>query len=175
MTTPARTSLLDAFNELVVERQYQDIHISDIIHRADVSRSTFYEHFGSKELLLKQTLVSILSPLAPASCGATSLDVLERIVMHLSDVRSVAQVYFRSPLLEIVTELLSKEIQETLETNQESATPFVPANLLATQLAAGTLGLIKAWLAMSVELDAADVAKQILIGSRALIESSANS
>ena len=49
-----RAALLDAFGRLVLERGYADIRIADVIRQANVGRSTFYEHFRSKDDLLRQ-------------------------------------------------------------------------------------------------------------------------
>lgn len=49
VTASQRGRLLDALAETVAERGYGATTIGDIVARAQVSRSTFYEHFASKE------------------------------------------------------------------------------------------------------------------------------
>lgn len=44
--------LKEALLELIEERDYDGITVQDIADRADVGRSTFYSHYGSKEDLL---------------------------------------------------------------------------------------------------------------------------
>ena len=44
--------LKEALLELIEERDYERITVEEITERADVARSTFYAHFGSKEDLL---------------------------------------------------------------------------------------------------------------------------
>lgn len=44
--------LLDALNELVKEKEYKYITISEICERSTISRQTFYKLFGTKENLL---------------------------------------------------------------------------------------------------------------------------
>lgn len=44
--------LLDALNELLKEKDYKDISISEICDRSTISRQTFYKLFGSKDNLL---------------------------------------------------------------------------------------------------------------------------
>jgi AcrR family transcriptional regulator len=44
--------LKEALLELIEERDFDRITVEDITERADVARSTFYSHFGSKEELL---------------------------------------------------------------------------------------------------------------------------
>jgi len=43
--------IIDALRELVLEKDYKDISISDIVERADIGRATFYAHFEDKDHL----------------------------------------------------------------------------------------------------------------------------
>jgi len=43
--------IIDALRELVLEKNYEDISISDIVNRADIGRATFYAHFENKDEL----------------------------------------------------------------------------------------------------------------------------
>lgn len=43
-----------AFAELLEEREFPEIKVTDIIHRADVSRSAFYSHYEDKFDLIAQ-------------------------------------------------------------------------------------------------------------------------
>ena len=44
--------ILDALNELLKEKEYKDITISELCSRSGVSRQTFYSLFGTKENVL---------------------------------------------------------------------------------------------------------------------------
>ena len=45
-----RSALLQAFVSLLLEpRRYDQIKVGDIVERANVGRSTFYEHFRNKD------------------------------------------------------------------------------------------------------------------------------
>jgi AcrR family transcriptional regulator len=59
-----RTSINDAFVQLVSEKEYDDITIADILDRADVGRSTFYAHFEDKDDLMRQSLEGMRAMLA---------------------------------------------------------------------------------------------------------------
>lgn len=47
-----RRLLAEALVELITEKEYEAISITDITDRADLNRATFYLHYGSKEELL---------------------------------------------------------------------------------------------------------------------------
>lgn len=43
--------IVEAWRELILEKEYKKISVSDIVERADIGRATFYAHFEDKEHL----------------------------------------------------------------------------------------------------------------------------
>ena len=50
----SREAIFSAFTDLLAQKDFSRITVEEIIEKADVSRSTFYAHFETKEYLLKE-------------------------------------------------------------------------------------------------------------------------
>ncbi|MCP4416546.1 MAG: TetR family transcriptional regulator [Chloroflexi bacterium] len=53
--------IVEAWRELVLEKEYKKISVSDIVERADIGRATFYAHFEDKEHLGKFMFSKLLA------------------------------------------------------------------------------------------------------------------
>ncbi len=137
-----------AFNQLILSRGYDAISAADIAAHADVGRSTFYEHFGSKDAILAQSLGAVLGPLADA-CVRSDVDPgVTPVIEHFWANRKLARALMGGRARAIMTTMLAQLIEERLAAAPRSPThgPSLPLPLAAAQLAHGALGLIEAWL-----------------------------
>ena len=48
-----REAIFNSFIELLSKKNYSQITVGDIIEKADIGRATFYDHFETKDFLLK--------------------------------------------------------------------------------------------------------------------------
>lgn len=69
-----REAVFRAFEELASEKHYSEITVADIVERADVGRSTFYDNFETKDALLDEL------------CAELEGHILEGMAPHGSDV-----------------------------------------------------------------------------------------
>ena len=93
-----RTALYDALMRLIREKDYDAISVEDILGVANVGRSTFYAHFGSKDDLLARSLDrlrALLGETAAAQQAAAvdphvaAREVSRALFMHVAEFRDV--------------------------------------------------------------------------------------
>ena len=169
-STKSTAALINAFNRLVVTRHYQDIHVAEIISEADVSRSTFYEHFRNKEDILRHSISAVLSVLATAGFSADNEDELACLLNHICEFETFTKIYFNTDISAVLAKMMSEMIEEKLVATQDQLNP--PAcqrtMLLAAQIAESNLGLIRAWLNDDDRIDAKLIANQMCNAAKSL-------
>jgi AcrR family transcriptional regulator len=144
-----RVELLAAFRNLVLERGYDKIRVADISDRADVGRSTFYEHFESKHDILEHSLTALLRVLAETIGAPYAAERFRRVIEHFWENRSGARSLLSGATGQVVSRLLSELIKERLallSISLPEVKPVIPLDFIASHLARIQLALITAWL-----------------------------
>ncbi|WP_226633559.1 TetR/AcrR family transcriptional regulator [Brevundimonas poindexterae] len=137
-----RLAITDAMTALMFSRKWRDIRTADLIARAGVGRSTFYEHFRSKDEVLLAMIEPLWRPLAEAAVGRANRFDLQAILAHMWDRRAPARALFEPPL----APRLQRKLAQMIEYRLPPTVSGVPAALRATGSAAATLAVLKAWL-----------------------------
>jgi AcrR family transcriptional regulator len=131
-----REAIRQAFISLATNRRYDDFSVRDLIERADIGRSTFYEHYRSKDDVLRALMDGMLIELADASGGLVPVDKLCGLLNHFWGNRRLGKVVFGPPLAPTVRRRLADLIEQRTSAGRARA----------TFLAAGQIGLLHAWL-----------------------------
>ena len=97
--------MLDALNELMEEKEFKDVSISEICDRSGISRQTFYKLFGSKENLLLFKLEN--SPYADQHKDEDSellalMDICERFGLYVVANYAQFQMLLENDLMEVL-------------------------------------------------------------------------
>ncbi len=161
----SREAILESFDGLVLSRPYADIHVSDIVGNAGVGRSTFYEHFRSKDEVLRHSVTAVLGVLADAATDAGDPGSIRCMLDHFLENRRAARALLNGPSAAHIV----RRHAELIEARLSGKALMVPPHLAAAQVASGQLGLVRAWLDRTDPCDSADLARAILESTRGTV------
>lgn len=150
-TARTRGAVTAAFVDLLLERGYEQMTVSDVVERANVGRSTFYAHYTGLDALLRQVLANPSAPLAAIVDGTMTGEALTPQLRHFHDQRRRNRAFFEEPLRGLWVRALAQMIEPRLEARRRAlrlAAPFLPQPLVALQLAEGQIALIANWLSL---------------------------
>lgn len=137
-----RKAVFDALARLISTSRYDVIRTSCIIESAGIGRSTFYQHFRSKDEVLIGIIEPVFSPFALAAAGRGNVEALERTLEHIWMRRAAARTMLKPPLLEKLQDKLARMIEtHTCPGGQRARTDFHAVGAASAQLA-----MLKLWL-----------------------------
>lgn len=165
-------ALREAFFELVLTYSYDEIKVSDIIEKANVGRSTFYQHYKSKDDILANSMGTLLDDLARSIEPEDNKQALLGLLEHFWENRKFAPKVFSGTARRVVVQALAERIESKLKLRckKESVNPQVPANLVAHQLAETQLVITIDWMLGKGSCTVAPMAKHIERTSKAICE-----
>lgn len=153
-----RVRLREALVALMMEKRYEKITVQEIIDRADVGRSTFYNHYEDKDDLLLRGVAEIVrghdeapdyAPPGPHVGRARTIHTTgmfrhshQNQTLH----HMILQRHRHDPLLERVRAVLYDNVAGQLhQLAGQDASPSIPLPLLAEFVSGGLLSLIHWW------------------------------
>ncbi len=109
----------DALVALMFEKRYDDITIQDILDRANIGRSTFYEHYWDKRDLLTSEIERVIdllgqrieTPPQDASVFIPSLALFQ----HVREQHRLFQALLRGQGIESITRAFQDRLQARVE------------------------------------------------------------
>ncbi len=167
-----RAAIIGAFNGLVLSQRYDDISVAEIIARAGVGRSTFYEHFRNKDEVLKVAVTHVLIGFADAVRefakevdATTNVKHIQMLLDHFRENQRRARALLEGPSASAVTQVLADLVAERLP----AATRLLPRSLATMHIAEAQLGLVRAWLGDLGSCTSATLARAIHDSTRSLV------
>jgi AcrR family transcriptional regulator len=157
-TARTRKALLEAFVSLFFARRYDRIKIGDIVTRAGVSRSTFYEHFADKDALLAESLRRPLSLLVNAVATEPDEQGLSGLLAHFWSQQQQARHVFGGSPRRAVGRILAAMLADALRPRLAKAGSEIPLDLVAIALAEALLVAVHTWLGGLTGCDAVTLA-----------------
>lgn len=145
-----RHLLGDALVELIREKDYSAITVSDIIGRANVGRSTFYTHYRDKDALFVGELDRVIEILSQNIPGQEEIPFFPSLGLfrHVGEEFELYKALLWTPGIDLLIKHLQKSISQRVEHGlQTSGRGFdIPNPVLASFIAGSFLTLLKWWL-----------------------------
>lgn len=158
-TQRTRELLQKALIELIAERGYDTITIQDIADRANVGRTTFYQHYNSKddlfmschEVIVGELHIGPLHPLSRGELISPELpEAMASAYRHLEERRAQLFPIFQGRdsqlILRQIRDRSAREIEANLRAIFSEAESVIPLDLLANYLAGAQIALMQWWL-----------------------------
>ena len=167
-----REAIFGAFRDLVLSRGYDNIAVLDVIERANVGRSTFYEHFENKEQLLGESLAPLLRALGTVDDSRSSVEGVTFLLHHFWENRVSNAGFFAGSMGTIVTTFLAAAIEAELSDRLDGSLAL-PLPLASATLAAAQIAFVNAWIrdpsAITAEAAAARLCATAVASATALL------
>jgi AcrR family transcriptional regulator len=145
-----RHLLGEALVELIREKDYNAITVSDIIYRANVGRSTFYAHYHDKDDLFVGELDRVIEVLSHRIPGQEEMPFFPSLGLfrHVGEEYVLYKALLWTPGIDLLIKHMQKSLSQRIEQSlQKSGTEFeVPLPILANFITGGFLSLLKWWL-----------------------------
>jgi AcrR family transcriptional regulator len=140
-----RRSLLDALNELILEKGYEKVTVQDVIDRANVGRSTFYAHFEDKDQLLLSGFEPLRAEFEDFLSGK-AFDYESPWALSLSMFRQVQKQQGGYITLTHVQKFLYGYLLDHLKLSLPKRNKNIPPELLAHYVASSFIALMTWWI-----------------------------
>ncbi|MGO3151154.1 MAG: TetR/AcrR family transcriptional regulator [Galactobacter sp.] len=155
----SQDALVRATLHLLAERQADAVSVTDVVHLAEVSRPTLYQHFGDLPTLIVAAVTARLQTLFAASLpnnavttakdDASGSEAIHDLLQHLLDEADVFRHALHGssgyPVIRQLADLLARRLQERgplHEALERGATP----KHLDRFIGHGAVGIVADWL-----------------------------
>lgn len=143
-----RIELMGAFTAILFAKGYEATTVQQITQRANVARSTFYDHFTSKADILRACMAQFFSVYADCVDAGSPPERLPDVLRHLYENRRLTDAIFTGPPRKALSRGLREMMEPKLKLMRAGtrSASVIPTSLAAVQLAESQLSLTEAWL-----------------------------
>lgn len=170
-----KSDLYNALMELLKQKKYEQITITDIVEFAGYSRGTFYLHYSQKDDLLNEIIKFLFEEAEKAAripyAGESSIDVQMLngetipIIRHFKQYGEYykvllgenLQIDFSQKLTNVFVDLFTKEFDMQNTNGQNNIT----RNFIYRRYAYGTIGLIMDWITADFPMEPEEFSREL--------------
>lgn len=154
-----RQALVEAFNDLVLSSHQGKIRVADIIQKADVGRSTFYDHFRGSDAIHLEALSAPMAILADAILGNAADQELNELLDHFYKNRQRAcEMFADSSTRDQLTQLLAELIEH--RSTEKGGNP--DTRLVNRLVAESAMAAIRVWITNELACEKESIAVAIV-------------
>lgn len=139
-----RAALHSAFFQLLLDHGYEALKVGAVAERANVGRSTFYEHYRTKHELLRSSISAPFSVLADLIDPSIPTEGVTALLQHFRENRQLARVLLGCPTRPLLSHTLASLIAARLK-RHAAAQALIPVEVIARQIADAQLALVDSW------------------------------
>jgi len=154
-----RRTILGAFVGLIFRDGFDHITVQSIVAEAGIARSTFYEHFGSKEDVLRASMAQFFVVLARCVSSDDQPVDLIKVLDHFWENRRLTDAIFAATPRRILALSLSEMVEAQLR--ERSGDLVLPPRLTALHIAEAQLALVENWLRGRAFAHASNIAEAL--------------
>jgi AcrR family transcriptional regulator len=160
-----RAAILRGFVDLLFRLGFENISVSGIVAEAGIARSTFYEHFSSKEDVLRASMAQFFTVFARCVYNDEQPSELTHVLGHFWENRRLTDAIFSGVPRQIMALSLSELVEERLP--ELAGALQLRHRLVAIYIAEAQLALVEAWLRGRAFARVEDMAAALHRSSRA--------
>lgn len=164
-----RKAIFNAFRTLLERKRYDHISVQDIIDEADVSRSTFYAHFETKDFLLKAMCSEIFYHIFendPCPWVGKDHDLegkLSHTLWHIRDRKSDLSGILLSDSGDLYLTYFKEHLRDMFEFYIDDFELDVPKNFLINHLVCSFTEAVRWWMKEDMKTSPENMAKYFII------------
>ena len=152
-----RDAVFKAFTALLKTKSYSSITVQDIIDEANIGRSTFYAHFGTKDDLLREICAEIFDHVFSDEVprekthdfsgeAATTGQRLTHMLYHLADNRHYIKGILSRESGEMFMDYFKKRLREVFAEHLNPALSCVPEDYALGHMVSSFAETVRWWI-----------------------------
>ena len=164
-----RNAIINAFKEMIIEKEFKEITIKELANKANINRKTFYLHYESMEEILfdlaleiSDLLFEMLENNGFFTTGAFDINILIKCIEELLNtnyeltkkiVSAQSYRFFARNIKDLVKDSFIRKVRKKVKLSEYTM------NIVGDYIASGIAKLLKDWFEDQGDLTAKDIAK----------------